>query len=130
MAESMPEIRMQVDRSPLRIGSDTLADAFGDFIYLVCRRGEVECPVCGKWCHDAHGRFQCDCGAQFAAKLSGRWAAIRTDELIHLADQFFLPRAWNKEPPYITSAALRALYDTFKQEREECKTTLEIGRAE
>ena len=130
MADFTHEFHMKIERSQLRVGTDTLADAFGDSVYIAARGAEVECPVCGTWCSEYHERFQCDCGAQFAARVQGRWAAVDIYELLPMSEQFFLPRAWNPEPPYISAADLRALYETFTNERELCRIKLDHVDAE
>ncbi len=106
----------------LRAGYDTLADAFGDNVYVRYRDdGCVECPCCGRW----HARIEgedliCRCHITVTpAKLCGSWVELPTFDLVYGAPgvaRFYLPRAWNISGPWITREALAEKYRTFIKE--------------
>jgi hypothetical protein len=118
--------------SRLRVGHDTLADAFGDDVYVLMdlARGVLECPVCGRLkgefaevsTHSAARMYGClSCMNGFIVQVCGdTWATIRTEELIKAkADRLYLPRQWNKGGPWITRIDLTRKYRAFEKERED-----------
>jgi hypothetical protein len=106
----------------IRAGYDTLADAFGDNVYVHHRDdGCVECPCCGRW----HARIEdetlvCRCnGSITSAKLCGSWVELPTFDLVFGVPgvaRFYLPRAWNNSGPWISREALSAKYVKFIKE--------------
>lgn len=121
--------------NPLPAGYDTLAEAFGDDVY--CRvkvGGPTECPLCGRWGRwikaGSRDCFACDdCGVGFEGvgipTPLGGWFKVPIAQLFNCAealgaDRFFLPRAWNKDGPWISRADLQKKYDEFTKEKEEC----------
>ena len=104
---------------PIPSGYDTLAEAFGDDVYI--RRKVVagsvvyESPITGRWVPVT------ELGA-WAADVNNKWAVVPVINLLHFADveEFFIPRAWNKEGPWISASSLRNKYDKFVTERERC----------
>lgn len=118
--------------SRLRAGHDTLADAFGDEVYVLVdlARDALECPVCGRLKgefaevspHSTARMYGCtNCMNGFIVQLCGdNWASIRTAELIQVkADRFYLPRQWNKGGPWITRIDLTRKYRAFEKERAD-----------
>jgi hypothetical protein len=116
--------------SALRIGSDTLADAFGDFVYLRRRKNIVECPFCGRWqaiipCD--HSVIKCSCRffvPGTALERPGKevgWFRVRMTCLFAShAPRFFLPLSWNISGPWIKHEDLLHLYEEYKKERQQC----------
>ena len=118
--------------NPLPAGYDTLAEAFGDELYCRMKRGgAAECPLCGRWGISAgwawgRGRLHCEeCDVYIAGSLiptpAGGWFIVPTIQLLSLeVSRFFLPRAWNKDGPWISREDLQKKYDEFMKEKEEC----------
>lgn len=106
----------------IRAGYDTLADAFGDNVYVRYRDdGCVECPCCGRW----HARIEgedlvCRCHPTITpAKLCGSWVELPTFDLVFGVPgvaRFYLPRAWNISGPWISREALSEKYGKFIKE--------------
>jgi hypothetical protein len=124
----------------LKAGTDVLADAFGDDIWVRVRGAELECPGCGLWGTFASPAlaesrrevlkvvFACSkrCSVRVVAACHARWASVRVDELLlTAAARFYLPRAWNTDGPWITRQALSKTYQDYLTEKEqaECSTT-------
>lgn len=143
------EHSVAIKPNPLPAGYDTLADAFGDDVYCRVRRGgSTECPLCGRWGKwtkiDVGGmyadRLICDgCEVEFKGvgipTSQGGWFKVPIVQLFSCAealgvDRFFLPRAWNKDGPWISAEALRTKYDEFVKEREQCSRTHKVGTSE
>jgi len=113
---------------PIKAGYDSLADAFGDFVYVRVRPGpRVECPVCGRWRASlVDGALACTCGP---LKVAGavtpdrRWLVLATRELLESCrdvQRFYLPRAWNTSGAWVGYEDLKARYEAFTKERESC----------
>lgn len=102
-------------------GYDTLAESFGDHVFVRVRGNEVECPGCGMWSPFAEsGTLHCykKCFLSVPARFVAGWAAISVEALLSLnLERYFLPRGWNKTLVFITHADLSALYDQWKKER-------------
>ena len=131
----------------LRAGYDTLADAFGDELYLKVKDGKIECPFCGRW-RTAHltrvpsatlgeetiYAFRCEDSFAFnlVAEVRGdKWAATDTEVLLRLyrRDRYFLPRAWNTQGQWITHEALTQKYEQYVKEKESiCSQTSKDDR--
>jgi hypothetical protein len=128
-----------IKSNPLPAGYDTLAEAFGDEVYCRMKRGgATECPFCGRWGAWARttvkgfnsDRVDCEhCKVTFYGQgiptSRGGWFKIPVVQLFNCArdlgaDRFFLPRAWNKDGPWISRADLQKKYDEFMKEKEEC----------
>lgn len=114
----------------LRAASATLADAFGEFIYLNRRGNTVECPFCGRWkciiaCTAPTGH--CSCKRFIPGRVIERagqetgWFRVRTTCILanHL-DRFFLPMTWNINGPWIDHEDLLDAYRKYVEEREQC----------
>ena len=133
----------------LRAGHDTMADAFGDYIYLKLRPHDKdgmqgECPFSGKWAGfganaNNTSQFLLKTGRQNAHKdwvpveLVGgsktenpKWVRVKTEELLSHTmsgehpDKFFIPRKWNKTSPWIDREELETMYIKYKKEKEAC----------
>lgn len=105
-------------RGGLRAGHDTLADAFGDSLYLRMRAGKVEDPCTGRWCEVA--ALGCLKGLQ-AMAVTG-WLVIATSDLLKIdAPRFYLPREWNDGGSWITKERLQEMYDQFRKDRDKCQ---------
>ena len=116
----------------IRSGYDTLAEAFGDSVYVRLRDdGKVECPLCGRWTASIQEAqpttadteeqrvLSCFCTPVgfFIEDVVGAWVEIETRTLLHTrATRFYLPRAWNDSGSWITFADLVDCYDTFLKE--------------
>jgi len=134
MIYELPEARMEkktedeaVEVAPLRVGYNTLADAFGDDVYVRTRQHSIECPGCGLW-GDADvdgkgkGKFTCkrSCELSVPIYLYRLWAAISVEELLGTQQKrFFLPRPWNDGHPWVTREELEKKYAAYKAEKEE-----------
>lgn len=128
----------------LRAGHDTLADAFGDFVYLKLRPHKTdgmqgECPFTGTWvgfgAHaDNTSQFLLKTGRQNAhadwlpIELVGgsktenpKWVRVKTEVLLRhvIKGQFFIPRKWNKTSPWITHGELERMYEEYKKESQD-----------
>jgi hypothetical protein len=116
---------------PLPAGADTLAQTFGDEVYIR-RRGtggltEVECPCCGHWARALFDetprgrRILVACGgcARFHVSFLGSsWAGVQTSEILHLnKDRYFLPREWNANGNWVTHKDLTSLFEQWNQEK-------------
>ena len=108
-------------RSQLRIGHDTLADAFGEVIYLKLHKARVESPIDGRWVVLGAVEQQLGLHVQEALNTEGElsgWATVLTEDLLAVnTDQYFLPRAWNASGSWISKASLREKYDTYIKEK-------------
>ena len=129
----------------IRSGHDTLADAFGDVVFLKQRlvEGEqkVESPTTGRWvvleC-DTDGTYFCcewwtnefgdpegdtDLLLPVVQEAEG-WAGIPIDKLLSLkVERFFLPRKWNENGPWISHEELKTKYERYLKEKEACTRT-------
>jgi len=115
-------------------------DTFGRQVYLRVANGQIEDPLTGKWLTLAYGtkqgwkiRGEGNASSEWLS-LSAvvddapegtktierliymRWALIDVEELLKKSsDRFYLPRAWNKNGPWITREELVALYEKSKE---------------
>lgn len=128
---------------PVPAGLATIAEAFGEEVYVRLREEEIECPGCGFWTlyttrglrlhperAGAHWvtAFRCTkrCRARFVVTCySDAWASVRVRDLLAQAPvgSFYLPRGWNQPGgPWIAKDALAALYAAYLAEKEsvEC----------
>lgn len=126
----------------LRTGHDTLADAFGDYVY--CRRREftVEDPLIGRWTglhrplkelvpdHKFSTIYDRDPSAGHGPRVElpwleagDRWLKTPTSCLIEIgpgsAKGFYLPRRWHGYGSWITRGQLMKKYETFCKERDD-----------
>ncbi len=113
-----------VPAGTLRTGHDTLADAFGERIYLRARTGRFEHPVDGRWYSFLSSVLYLLVPIrEFLTEEDGDgWITIDTVDLLQMypsADRFFLPRAWNEPGPWIPRAALQEKYDRFIKEKSD-----------
>ena len=111
---------------PLRVGYDTLSDAFGETIYVRARNETVECPVCGLWLPVKNGEILCDrrCPSIYLPQaipvtVSSLWAGVSVEKLLSLpVDRFFLPRPWNGPGDvWISRSELHNKYTAYKAEK-------------
>lgn len=110
---------------PLYACVDFLSRTLGDNVYVAVRRKEtvqLECPGCGFWSTTLPFRFVCKkkCGLEVPVRLFSKWAAVAVRDLLPLTPAFYLPRAWNTDPPWITREQLAEKYETYKKEKEQC----------
>ncbi len=132
---------------PIPAGYDTLADAFGDFVYVRLKGSKTESVWDGRWYEWHHLPSYPDIPDGFISipddlyKAPGcckltqdpffvneMWAKYSTKELLMVAerrkqDRLFLPRAWNKPGPWVRTEDLRKKYETFLKEKEQWKPT-------
>lgn len=119
--------------STLRVGHDTLADAFGDKIYLAKKDGLVECPGCGRWKGKVHtvvpgciSEYCSDCDLKLPGDDHDKWMSVDTGILLTWSggvgcvriDRFFIPRKWNETGPWISRADLSEKYHEFIEEKD------------
>jgi len=127
-----PRATTPIEPAPLHVGYDTLADGFGENVYVRLRADSIECPGCGFWGKFV-GReeqndklFQCEkrcwsSGIYLHLRLvtSTHWAAIHTEELLASPlERFYLPHAWNEGRAWISREELLDKYLTYKKEKE------------
>lgn len=111
----------------IRSGHATLADAFGDVVYLAWRSGKVEHPVTGRWV-ERH-KLEVDVGLRVVESIQPEginpgWVTVRTEDLLGLRDGnatgYYLPRVWNEKGPWISREDLLQKYEQYKKARTEC----------
>jgi len=124
-----------VEPAPLRVGYDTLADAFGELVYVRTRATSIECPGCGMWgevnvSRTGRGVFTCKrkCASNFRVTISltRLWAAVSVDALLdneHMT-RFFLPRSWNDGRSWISREELKTKYTAYTAEKEKACSLL------
>jgi hypothetical protein len=124
----------EVIARPIPAGRDTMAETFGDAVYVRMRRGGAsECLACGRWKaqtstdENKNGFIRCKCGFSAVCKAyptsAGGWAGIHTGELLQVMEhgehpRAFLPRLWNTDGPWITYENLKQRYERFCEERD------------
>lgn len=116
-----------IRQRPIRAGYETLADAFGETIYISVRVDIAECPGCGRWSAYVHrDRVTCRCGFSVGGVFidaQAMWFAVSADELLQAEDKngllvrFFLPQRWNERGAWITRDDLIRKLKTFKEEK-------------
>lgn len=121
----------QVRRVVLRTGHDTLADAFGQVVYVVARKSfpmKVESPITGRWsdtyeykgllyCHEV--RIVSDVLAQ------KRWVTMQVEDLLATnSPRYYLPRSWNVLGfrGWIDHQTLAEMYAAYQQEKASVST--------
>jgi len=117
--EVRPESTIKVR---VRGGYDTLADAFGDEMYLRHKDGKTECFGCGRW-HPTDKSVVCygEVNEMIEGAVVGNWFVVNTARLISLCcERYFLPRAWNESGPWISHEDLQKKYDEYLKEKEAC----------
>lgn len=134
-------------RASVRTGHDTLADSFGDKIYMRLEGDKIEFPFDGRWksftsYDDSRnaGWEQKEClqipeymykyphkrpsGPWISPwKVSSLWAVIPTTTLLDVGEEqgitrYYLPRAWNESGGWISHENLKKMYDDFLEERK------------
>lgn len=136
----MDDFRVESAKSPIQGGYDTIAESFGDDIFCRVSGDLVECPNCGRWARmwpaenvlqsNMNMRsLQCDsCLFKELVVLQGgkrSWAVIPTEVLLQNETtgqkRFFIPRAWNKDGPWIKYEELKQRYEAFCKERRDAQ---------
>lgn len=113
----------------LRYGNDTLADAFGEEIYVKVRLGReeirVEDPITGRligltqipgqplrWGPLSFERY--------ILARSGQWGTLLIQKLLAVgAPRYYLPRGWNPSGSWISHEDLAKLYDRYQKEKKD-----------
>lgn len=117
----------------LRIGSETLAEAFGETVLVRCRTGRAECPKCGRYRADYAERagviacVTCDFFVP-ATPLGGmsEWVSVSVPDLLATQlERYFLPREWNKDPPWIFFDDLNQKYQEYLLKKKRVEQQLE-----
>lgn len=110
-----------VPRGGLRTGHDTLAEAFGDSVYLRLRAGKVENPCTGRWCSILELDDDCNLKGR-SVLLVTDWLVLATVDLLKSsATKFYLPREWNESGSWISKERLQEMYNQFRKDREQCQ---------
>jgi hypothetical protein len=112
-------------RGGLRAGHATLADAFGDYVYVRLRAGRVENPCTGRWSPIPEMEDNSGITVHQAVltdeKAKSGWLVIATTKLLQsAAPRFYLPREWNESGSWITKERLQEMYDQFRKDRDSC----------
>jgi hypothetical protein len=106
----------------VRAGYDTLADAFGDDVYIRRVEDKVECPCCGRWAAATTTSLLCSCMQVTSLPLSqclDRWAVAPLEHLlIQRRERYYLPRAWNTSGPWISHKDLTQKLLDYRNEKE------------
>lgn len=113
-----------VEIRPLRVGYETLADSFGEHVYVRVRSNSIECPGCGLWGEMAEGHFtcarRCSGAISFPIEPSRFWAGISVEHLLGTnLTKFFLPRIWNDGRSWVTREDLQSKYTAYRAEKDE-----------
>lgn len=123
----------------VRAGHDTLADAFGDELYLRRRDKKVESPMTGRWVDldrdDPSEPFYIFAGGvvshgdgpepyggtDITVREAGeQWVTTRTDELLQQEwGRYYLPRAWNESGSWISHEDLKQKYEQYLKEKSD-----------
>lgn len=123
----------------LKVGHDTLADAFGDNVYLRLKDDKIECPFDGRWKQyelEEYGgatgfvRYETvELGdiSILPRYENAHWATVCTSRLKWLGEQrgaqrYYLPRAWNESGGWISHADLEKKYNEYIKEKENVST--------
>lgn len=130
-AEEVGEIRKAVQPATtsvpyLKVGLDTLADSFGEVVYIKRKCGDVECPFCGVWAPLQSAVFQCRCCDHLLNTVDGneRWLGVRVEELLaaETVSRFFLPhKPWNDYKNWISRGDLGQKLEEYKKEKEHVR---------
>lgn len=118
LGEECPTTDREIERHPLRAGYDSLAEIFGEEIYISCdiKKGQWQSPISGGWA-DCPGVDELTC--RWVPFENPRWVVVRTEDLLKLpVKRYFLPREWNPTQPWIDKALLTELYDLYEKEKE------------
>lgn len=97
---------------PLRTGTEMLAQAFGEEVYLRLRGSSsmVECCITGRW-------IRLD-SAPYPVRVDGEWAVVRVDQLLQgsTADRFWIPREWvvARGSPWVSRGDLVKLLEELR----------------
>lgn len=128
--------RPPIPLAPLRAGSETMADAFGEKVAFKVRGHELECPGCGFWSiYTTPGllndperaglvfktAFVCrkKCCQRFIVSCHKEWGFVDVEDLLKtVLPAFYLPRVWNNRRPWISRADLEQKYNEYKKEKE------------
>jgi len=134
-AMSVPDVRVVVGRpqkplSNLRVGAETMANAFGEKVALRRLRGLAECPGCGKWRPvklniDEHYALHCECFPNMplpVERVDDQWLLTKVEHLLATdLPRFFLPREWNSFEPWIHREKLEELLTQFNKESADVR---------
>jgi hypothetical protein len=110
----------------IRSGYDTLAESFGERLYVRIRDdGKVECPLCGRWTAEIHEdsivpMLRCQCNATgVPGDLAGCWFAVTTEVLVTVKflGRYYIPRLWNPNG-WISCDELTKMYLSYLKEIE------------
>jgi hypothetical protein len=128
------------DSGCFRTGYDTLADAFGESVYLGYHQAEhaVEGPLSGRWVVIGEEKLRTfwfeDDGVSISAAWPGgqllpggtcRWATVKVEDLLATKrNRFFLPRMWNPKP-WISCDELASRLEKFRQDKASAERELE-----
>lgn len=103
----------------LRAGISTLADSFGDEVYILRQEDKLECPFCGRWSSDSPDFTCAACKGSIALKAHGRWYSAKVEDLLASnAPRFFLPRRWNTGNTWISRSDLEELFNQWQKVKE------------
>jgi hypothetical protein len=131
--------------APVAAGYDTLAEAFGEELYLQMTNGRVEDPETGEWLQLGYGpRFgwrirrndskpaawiriepvdDAPEGTGFAERVAyARWAKVSIHTLLEQKfERYYLSRAWNEDGPWISHDNLKRRLEQYLADREKAQ---------
>lgn len=128
-----PKKNVVLAEQHIRTGQDTLAEAFGDYIYSAAKEdGTVECPCCGRWkvrtepsSNDLVKAICSNCDFQeigkFITTKDNYWLRFGTKSMLFFGDRyrktrFFFPRSWNPYCGWISREELVDMYNKYRAE--------------
>jgi hypothetical protein len=106
----------------LRHGHDTIADSFGEEIYLRRRPRVVEDPSSGRWVPllETDGRLQCRTLPLLNVVGDGRWVTARLLDILGLQrPRYYIPRGWNESRGWIAHDSLVTMYEHYLKEKAD-----------
>ena len=113
--------------SGLRAGYATLAESFGDVVYLRMQSTKIESPQTGRWITFDELESWLGLHTVTIICIGDGIAEVKVSSLLATgAERFYLPREWNTYGNWITKAQLDEMYRHFVKEREELSCPLEV----
>lgn len=95
----------------IRFGHDTLADAFGDKVYIRRKSENIESPFTGRWVTPEKAELSVEAH-------NDKWVSVEMEKLLkYRVQKYFIPRKWNPDSPWISYELLREKYDNYLKEK-------------
>ena len=105
-------------RVSLRHGVDTLADAFGEDVFVARKDELVESPLDGRWVPPPRLLTLVSLSNDLLITTKSPWMILSTDKLLQLKlSRYWLPRRWNPTEGWIKYEDLSAMLDTYRKDK-------------